>query len=212
MTKHCSRCCTYFLNYAVFTLAVFALAARPATAQRSVPRDPTESARGKPHPKILARPAGSVARASVDEKSMRALIGKLVACGTRLTLSSWTDAKRGIGCGRDAVVARFNEIAKDSGGKLQVVVDKFESTSERNSGKTMALENVDAILPGSDPKLAKTIFIVSGHFDSRPSNVMDPEADAPGADDDASGVAVRVGGARVLCKGGGEGGRGGRAT
>src|SRR2546422_6657869 len=40
----------------------------------------------------------SVARASVDEKSMGALIGKLVACGTRLTLSSWDDPKRGIGC------------------------------------------------------------------------------------------------------------------
>src|SRR5258706_9064974 len=131
---------------------------------------------------------------------MRALIGKLVACGTRLTLSSWTDSKRGIGCGRDVIVARFNEIAKDSGGKLQVVVDKFESTSERTSGKPMPLENVYAILPGSDPKLAKTIFIVSGHFDSRPSNVMDPEADAPGADDDASGVAVRVECARLLSK------------
>jgi len=85
---------------------------------------------------------------------------------------------------------------------LQVVVDKFESTSERTSGKPMPLENVYAILPGSDPKLAKTIFIVSGHFDSRPSNVMDPEADAPGADDDASGVAVSVECARLLSKAG----------
>src|SRR5258706_4832540 len=137
---------------------------------------------------------------------MRGLIGKLVACGTRLTLSSWEDPKRGAGCGRDAIVARFNEIAKDSGGKLQVVVDKFESTSERTSGKPMPLENVYAILPGTDPKLAKTIFIVSGHFDSRPSNVMDPQADAPGADDDASGVAVGGGSGRPLGKGGGEGG------
>src|SRR2546425_1286138 len=182
--------------------AVLALGWIPVAAQQAVPRDPAEPAQGKPQPKILARPAGRVARASVDEKSMRALIGKLVACGTRLTLSSWTDAKRGISCGRDAVVARFNEIAKDSGGKLQVVVDKFESTSERTSGKPMPLENVYAILPGSDPKLAKTIFIVSGHFDSRPSNVMDPEADAPGADDDASGVAVSVECARLLSKAG----------
>jgi len=183
-------------------LAVLALGWIPVAAQQAVPRDPAEPAQGKPQPKILAPPAGRVARASVDEKSMRALIGKLVACGTRLTLSSWTDAKRGISCGRDAVVARFNEIAKDSGGKLQVVVDKFESTSERTSGKPMPLENVYAILPGSDPKLAKTIFIVSGHFDSRPSNVMDPEADAPGADDDASGVAVSVECARLLSKAG----------
>src|SRR5260370_33045102 len=176
-------------SVATALLAVLAFGWIPGIAQQAVLRDPTELAQGKPRPQILARPAGTVSRALVDEKSMRALIGKLVACGTRLTLSSWTDAKRGIGCGRDAIVARFNEIAKDSGGRLQVVVDKFESTSERTSGKPMPLENVYAILTASDPKLAKTILIVSGHFDSRPSNVMDPEADAPGADDHASGVA-----------------------
>jgi Peptidase family M28 len=181
-------------------LAALVLGWIPAYGQQAGPRDPAEPAQGKPQPKIMVRPAGRVVRASVDEKSMRALIGKLVACGTRLTLSSWTDPKRGAGCGRDAIVTRFNEIAKDSGGKLQVAVDKFESTSERTSSKSIPLENVYAILPGSDPKLAKTIFIVSGHFDSRPSNVMDPEADAPGADDDASGVAVSVECARLLTR------------
>jgi hypothetical protein len=193
-------------------LVLLAFGAVEAVAQQAVPRDPAEPAHGKPQPKILPRPTGRIARASVDEKSMRALIGKLVACGTRLTLSSWEDPKRGAGCGRDATVARFNEIAKDSGGKLQVVVDKFESTSERTSGKPMPLENVYAILPGSDPKLAKTIFIVSGHFDSRPSNVMDPQADAPGADDDASGVAVSVECVRLLSKAAAKGAASYRAT
>jgi hypothetical protein len=183
-------------------LVALGLMGTPAFAQRVAPHDPAEPAQGKPQSKLLPRPAGGVSRASVDEKSMRVLIAKLVACGTRLTLSSWDDSKRGVGCGRDVIVARFNEIAKDSNGKLQVVVDKFESTSERTSGKPIALENVYAILPGSDPKLAKTIFIVSGHFDSRPSNVMDPNADAPGADDDASGVAVSVECARLLSKAG----------
>jgi hypothetical protein len=186
-------------------LALLALGSIRAVAQQTAPKDPAEPAQGKPQPKILPRPAGRVLRASVDEKSMKALIAKLVACGTRLTLSSWTDPKRGAGCGRDAIAARLNEIAKDSGGKLQVVVDKFESTSERTSSKPIPLENVYAILPGSDPVLAKTIFIVSGHFDSRPSNVMDPEADAPGADDDASGVAVSVECARLLSKAGAKG-------
>src|SRR5246127_2402998 len=143
----------------------FAFYARPAAAQRTAVSagntqgDPAEPAQRKPHAKILPRPGGAVARQSVDEKSMRALIEKLVACGTRLTLSSWTDPKRGAGCGRDAVVARFNEIAKDSGGKLQIIVDKFESTSQRTADKPIPLENVYALLPGSDPKLAKTIFI-----------------------------------------------------
>jgi Peptidase family M28 len=172
----------------------------PAFAQHPTPHDPAEPQQSHPHPKLLPRPAATIARQSIDEKSMRALIDQLVSCGTRLSLSSWTDPKRGIGCGRDHIVARFNEIAKASAGKLQIVVDKYESASERTSGKPLALESVYAILPGSDPKLAKTLFIVSGHFDSRPSNVMDPDADAPGADDDASGVSVSVESARLLSK------------
>src|SRR5215472_8844622 len=177
---------------------VIVTVAAPAFAQQSAPRDPAEPPRAKPQPKILPRPAGAISRQSIDEKSMRALIHNLVSCGTRLTLSSWTDPKRGIGCGRDFVVARLNEIAKDSGGKLQIVVDKFESKSERTGPDPAHLENVYAILPGSDPKLAKTVFIVVGDVDSRPSNPMDPEADAPGADDDASGTAVSVECARLL--------------
>jgi len=184
----------------------------PAFAQRPAPRDPAEPQQGLPHPKLLPRPAAAIARQTVDVKSMRALIDQLVSCGTRLSLSSWTDPKRGIGCGRDHIVARLNEIAKDSGGKLQVVVDKYESSSERTSGKPLALESVYAILPGSDPRLAKTLFIVSGHFDSRPSNVMDPEADAPGADDDASGVSVSVESARLLSRAAANGKTENRAT
>src|ERR1700739_2283709 len=200
----------------MFGLA-FAFHASPAAAQHTAAsagdtrRDPAEPAQGKPHAKILPRPAGAVARQSVDEKSMRVLIEKLVGCGTRLTLSSWSDPKRGAGCGRDQIVARFNEIAKDSGGKLQVVVDKFEMTAERTAGNTGPLENVYAIVPGTDPKLAKTVFLVSGHFDSRPSNVMDPEADAPGADDDGSGGEVSVESARLLSKASANG-KGYRAT
>src|SRR5437773_5814038 len=180
-------------------LMLLLAATAPALAQQTA-RDPAEPPQGKPQVKLRPRPLGAIARQSIDEKSMRGLIHNLVGCGTRLTLSSWTDPKRGIGCARDAIAAQLNEIAKDSGGKLQVVVDKFESTSERTSGKPIPLENVYAILPGSDPKLTKTIFIVSGHFDSRPSNVMDPAADAPGADDDASGTAVSVECARLLSR------------
>jgi peptidase M28-like protein len=204
--------CKHARNAVIFTLAILAVSANAAFAQRSISRDPAEPLQGKPQPKILPRPAGGITRQSVDEKSMRALIRELVACGTRLTLSSWTDPKRGAGCARDHIAARFAEIAKDSGGKLQVVVDKFESTSERTSSKPSSLENVYGILPGSDPMLSKTIFIVSGHFDSRPSNVMDPEVDAPGADDDASGVAVSLESARLLSKAGANGRGSFRAT
>src|SRR5919204_6677264 len=85
---------------AAMTLVIAAL---PALAQQAAPRDPAEPPREKPQPKLLPRPGGAISRQSIDEKSMRALIHSLVSCGTRLTLSSWTDTKRGIGCARDAI-------------------------------------------------------------------------------------------------------------
>ena len=194
----------------LFVATAGAQTSAPAKAQ-SVSHDPAEPLQGKPHPKILPRPAGAISRQSVNEKTMRDLIHEQVSCGTRLTLSSWTDAKRGIGCGRDFIVTRFNAIAKESGEKLQIVVDKFEMTADRTAGKPVHLENVYGILPGTDAALAKTVFIVDGDFDSRPSKVMDPEADAPGADDDSSGVAVMLESARLLSKAAAAG-HGGRAT
>lgn len=164
--------------------------------------DPAEPLTNAPKPKVLPKPEGAIARVAIDEKAMAALIHDLATCGTRLTLSSWTDPKRGVGCGRDFSIARLNEIAKATGGKLQIVVDRFEMQNERTANKPVHLENVYAILPGNDPKLAKTVFIVDGDVDSRPSDVMDPNADAPGADDDASGVAVAVECARLVSKAG----------
>src|SRR5260370_42180125 len=87
----------------LFAVFVFVFGASPAFSQRALPRDPAEPARGKPQPKILPRPAGRGARASGDEKAMRALIGQLVACGTRLTPFSWTGSKRGDGGGRQSI-------------------------------------------------------------------------------------------------------------
>jgi hypothetical protein len=172
----------------------------PARAQHPVPRDPAEPLHGKAQTNLLPRPTGAIPRQAIDEKSMRSLIHDLVACGTRLSISSWTDPKRGVGCGRDHVLARMNAIAKDSGGRLQVIVDKYEGTSKRTNGMPAPMENVYAILPGSDPKFAKTLFIVSGHMDSISSRWTDPEPDAPGADDDGSGTAVSVECARLLSK------------
>ena len=188
---------------AVTAALVVLLAIGAAGAQKKAMRDPAEPDSGRKMPgKSLPKPEGAIARGEIDEKAMASLIHELVSCGTRLTLSSWTDPKRGVGCGRDFAVARLNEIAKASGGKLQIVVDKFEMQNERTANKPVHLENVYAILPGNDAKLVKTVFIVVGDVDSRPSDVMDPNADAPGADDDASGVAVAVECARLLGKAG----------
>jgi hypothetical protein len=134
--------------------ALLALAATPLRAQH----DPAEPPAGKLTAKLVARPARAIARAEVDQAGMRSLIEQLVACGTRHSLSSWDDPKRGIGYGRDHVVARLKEIAQASGGRLQIVVDKFDATSGRTNGKPVPFKNVYGVLPGSDPSLAKTVF------------------------------------------------------
>lgn len=176
--------------------AVAVVAAPPLAAQR----DPAEPVAGQPTPKLLPSPIGAISRTSLDEAGMRSLVEALVACGTRNSLSSWDDPKRGIGCGRDHVVARMKEVARSYGNRLRVVVDKFEAASNRTNGKPVPFENIYGILTGSDPVLAKTVFIVSGHMDSRASDFMDPQVDAPGADDDASGVAVSLECARLLTR------------
>ncbi len=81
---------------------------------------------------------------------------------------------------------------------MRVVVDKFETSAPRTKNAPVPMENVYAILPGTDPALERTAFVVSGHYDSMPSDIMDPAADAPGADDDASGTAVSILAAQAL--------------
>ncbi|HVT56853.1 MAG TPA: M28 family metallopeptidase [Thermoanaerobaculia bacterium] len=182
-------------------LAVTLACGASAAAAAAPAGDPAEPPPGRTAGKPLPPPAGAIPRGAIDEQALRATIEELAACGTRHTLSSWTDPRRGIGCGRDRVIARFQAISRAAGGRLQVVIDGFEASSERTGGKPAHLENVLAILPGSDPQLERTVFLVSGHVDSIPSAVMDPTLDAPGADDDASGVAVAVECARLLAAG-----------
>ena len=188
-------------NLAKRFLAVKLAVAASVAAAALAGQDPAEPQAARPQPKAPPPPAGVIARKAVDESLLRATIEELVSCGTRHSLSSWEDPRRGIGCGRDKIVAHLTEIAKSSSGKLAVTVDRFEATGPRTRDKPARLENVLAFLPGSDAKLAKVVFVVSGHFDSMPSSVMDPEADAPGADDDASGTAVSIECARLLAKG-----------
>ena len=142
-------------------------------------QDPAEPLGGKVDTKSPPAPPQSISRSSIDEAFLRSVIEELAACGTRHSLSSWDNPQHGIGCGRDHVLARYRQIATESGGKLQVSVDRFEATSDRTAGKPAHLENVWAILPGTDPVLTKTVFLVSGHYDSRASDPNDPVTDAP---------------------------------
>jgi len=143
---------------------------------------------------LLASPALAAppSKTSTPAEEARAIDTELVACGTRHSMSSWTDPKRGIGCARDVVVRRLNEIAARSGGRLKVIVDTYETSGARTGNVPVHMENVYGVLEGTDPARAKTAYVMSGHLDSRASDVMDAKSDAPGADDDASGVIVSL--------------------
>jgi hypothetical protein len=146
---------------------------------------------------LLSLSAILLAATAAAPDQVREIDASLVACGTRHALSSWDDPKRGIGCARDFIVKDFTaSAAKDASGR--VVTDKFEATSPRTRDQAAPLTNVYLILEGSDPVLKKTVVIISGHYDSMCSDIMDATCDAPGADDDASGTTVAIQAGRLL--------------
>ncbi|MEO7922584.1 MAG: M20/M25/M40 family metallo-hydrolase [Chitinophagaceae bacterium] len=136
----------------------------------------------------------------VSKDSLESYIRKMVSFGTRSTLSTQTDPKRGIAAARNWVLSRFNEFAKESGGRLTAFIDSITLQPDgRRIDKSILLGNVVATLKGTDPGDDR-IFIISGHLDNMRSNVMDGTGDAPGANDDASGVAAVMESARIMSK------------
>jgi len=134
----------------------------------------------------------------VSADSLKSYITRMVAFGTRNTLSTQTDAKRGIGAARLWVLGKFNEFAKKSGGRLSAIIDTTTLPPDgRRVDAPLVLGNVVATLKGSDPK-DNRIFLISGHLDNMRTSVMDRTGDAPGANDDASGVAAVIECARIM--------------
>ena len=131
---------------------------------------------------------GMVQEVSAD--SLQSYIKTLVNFGTRNTLSTQNDPKRGIGAARNWVLKKFTEFAKQSGGRLTAMIDTTTlQPDNKRVDTTVLLGNVMATLKGTDAN-DNRIFIISGHLDSRRSDVKDRTGDAPGADDDGSGTAA----------------------
>jgi hypothetical protein len=136
----------------------------------------------------------------VSKDSLQSYIKKLVSFGTRNTLSTQSDPKRGIGAARNWVLSRFNEFAKESNGRLTALIDTVTLAADgRRINRTIVLGNVMATLKGTDAN-DNRIFIISGHLDNMRSNVMDSVGDAPGANDDVSGVSAVMECARIMSK------------
>ena len=136
----------------------------------------------------------------ISSDSLKKFDEKLVTFGTRSTLSVSTDSKRGIGASRLWVLSKFQEFAKQSEGRMTAVLDTFTLQPDgKRIDKAIAMANVMATLKGTDPNDDR-IFMVSGHIDSRVTNVMNRESDAPGANDDGSGTVAVIELARVMSK------------
>jgi len=134
----------------------------------------------------------------ISSDSLKKFDEKLVSFGTRSTLSTTTDSKRGIGASRLWVLIKFQEFAKTSDGRMTAVLDTFTLQPDgRRIDKRIAMANVMATLKGTDPNDDR-VFMVSGHIDSRVTDVMNRESAAPGANDDGSGTVAVIELARVM--------------
>ncbi|MER0240696.1 M28 family metallopeptidase [Streptomyces sp. HSW2009] len=132
----------------------------------------------------------------IDQRRIEATVRRLVAFGTRHTLSAQDDPVRGIGAARDWILAQMRTYARASGGRMTVELQSYVQQPAPRIPTPTRISNIVATLRGTTSP--DRIYVVSGHYDSRASDVMDHTSDAPGADDDASGVAVIMELARVL--------------
>ncbi len=133
----------------------------------------------------------------VSEARLRADIDRLVAFGTRHTLSSQTHPTRGIGASLRWTEAQFDSIGRACGNCLTIAKPSDTVTGRRVPNPTL-VTNVLAIQRGTtDPN---RVIVLSGHIDSRVTDVQDFTKDAPGANDDGSGTVLVIEAARVLSK------------
>jgi hypothetical protein len=138
----------------------------------------------------------------VSAVQVERVLRRLVGFGTRHTLSDTLSPARGIGAARRWVKAEFDHISRECGGCLEV---RYQSRlvqggpGSRIPGEVMIV-NVLATLRGTDHP--GHYLLMTAHLDSRASNSMDSVSDAPGAADDASGVAGVIEAARVMSRGG----------
>lgn len=129
---------------------------------------------------------------AVSAQRLEQTVRALAAFPTRHTLS---------GTGNIEAAARwiereFEGVARGSGGRLQVVRDTWMQPAGNRLPRPHPMTNIYAVLPGA--ATPERVIVVSGHYDSRASNVMDAQTPAPGANDDASGVAVVLELARLM--------------
>ena len=128
--------------------------------------------------------------AAISPRRIDAYIKKLVNFQTRHTMSETQSDTRGIGAARRWIESELKLCSAQAGGRLQVAIDSYVEPRGARLSRPTEIVNVVATLKGMQAQSAARIYVVSGHYDSRATDVMDSESAAPGANDDASGTAA----------------------
>ena len=137
---------------------------------------------------------------AVSSERIKADITTLANFGTRNTFSDTISNTRGIGAARRWIKGEFEAISKDCNNCLDVFYQKDFVKAEGNDRipQDTWIVNVAAVQKGT--KYPNRYIIMSGDIDSRNSDGSDFTKDAPGANDNASGMAGAIEAARVLSK------------
>ena len=153
-------------------------------------------------PSTPADPQISAALSEVSAAQIQKNVETLVGFYTRQTLSAGMPGMngRGIDAATEWIKGEFQRYSSQCGDCLQVKTDQFIQQPGPRVPEATTITNVYAILRGTDPANAGRIYVVTGHYDSRNSDISDGKNAAPGANDDASGTAVSLECARVLSK------------
>ena len=160
---------------------------------------------GGPIQPALVDPAIDAALKQVSAQQIHDTIAKLVSFKNRSTLSSMdTDLPPGTGitAAADWIYSEFQRYSAACGGCLEVKRDDFVEPGVAGSRivKDTRLQNIYAVLKGTDPAQAARKVLITGHYDSRNTDNFNTHDAAPGANDDASGTAVSIESCRVLSK------------
>lgn len=135
---------------------------------------------------------------AVSADSIETNIRKLVSFHTRHTMSDTASDSAGIGAARRWIHSKFNEYSERNNGRLMVKYNRYLEEEGRRIDRPTEIVNVVGVLPGTQLESKDRMYVVSGHYDSRVSDIMNDTSFAPGANDDASGTAAVMELARVM--------------
>ena len=176
-------------------MAGLAAAAASCTADGSMSAPMFSAASSAPKPSAAVSSELASIAGEVSEEGQRAWIEKMVSFGTRSTISDQISNTRGIGAARRWVESEFRSMSTACGGCLEIVLPEDTVTGQRYPQPTKVVDVVAILRGTSDPN---RVIIIQGHLDSRNSTNENVTDDAPGANDDASGVAAVTESARIL--------------